>query len=61
MISIRPETQREHQIARSLGRDNWEIVEKRLQVVCLDNGPGTLIRKGNHIRWIRSAQVEERG
>lgn len=61
MISIRPHTQREQQIVRSLGADNWEIIETRPRVSCLDNGPGTLIRKGNHIRWIRSAQVEERG
>ena len=58
MASIRPVTQREHQIARSLGTDDWRVITP------LGHGfrwrdTEMLVEKAGHRRWINSTQVTE--
>jgi hypothetical protein len=55
-FTIRPVTQREHQIARSLGVDGWELISPPN---CVRRPSDVLIRKHGHMRWIRSTQVTE--
>lgn len=53
-VTLRPVTQRENQVVRSLGSDNWEV---------LDFGPNVfrpgevLIRKNGHQRWVKETQI----
>ena len=57
LVSIRPETQREMQIVRSLGADNWAALSEREDVPCLKGATGLLIEKNGHQRWIRATQA----
>lgn len=59
ICNILPVTAREQQIVNSLGFNNWNIIEKRDKVLCLDNLPGYLIEKNGHIRWIKCSKILE--
>ena len=56
MAIFNPITSREHQIVRSLGNTDWDIIEQRDRVVCMD-GPGILIGKNGHKRWVKPIQI----
>lgn len=58
LVTIRPESQREYQIANVFGKTNWSVVEENDNVICLGTA-GVLIEKDKHMRWIRKEQVKE--
>lgn len=58
MVSIIPRSPREHQIAHSLGVDDWLLIERRVFVHCF-NQSGCLVEKNGHLRWIRENQIKE--
>lgn len=55
-ISFRPVTQREQQIASSLGATGWAVLDER-PVLCMGMQPALLIQKSGHIRWIKKEQA----
>jgi hypothetical protein len=56
-MTINPTNAREAQIVRTLGADDWELVEARAHVACFAGGPGFLVRKAGHMRWVRAASA----
>lgn len=59
-VSFVPSSQREHQIAKSLGVTGWTVMQDTDQVFCFPgNPPATLIEKNGHIRWVRSEQIRK--
>ena len=56
-MTLIPRTQREQQIVSVFGANGWEILDTR-PVVCFNMQIGILIRKNNHIRWVREGQVK---
>jgi hypothetical protein len=60
IVSFEPITQREKQIANSLGAEGWFVIQTRDSVFCFEgNPPGTLISKNGHVRWVRTAQIKK--
>lgn len=59
LVTIRPESQREYQIANVFGKTGWFVVDELDDVLCLGGTAGVLIQKDQHMRWIRKEQVKE--
>lgn len=57
MAKIIPVTQREQQIIRQHGADGWYVLAQFDTVLCLNGGPGVLVQKEGHTRWVKAAQV----
>jgi len=56
-FTLRPVTQREQQIAKSLGVTGWRICAENANTICLNGADGRLIEKSGHSRWVRTEQL----
>ena len=58
-VTLNPETAREHRIARSLGAGGWTVLAELEKALCFNNGPGVLIGKDGHNRWVKPHQIKQ--
>jgi len=54
-VSIIPKTNREKQVVKELGNEDWEI--HKLMTPVFNKIPSALIEKNNHFRWIPQSQI----
>ena len=59
LVTIRAQSQREHQIVAAFGQTDWLVLVESNSAICFDGAAAVLVRKERHTRWIRRDQVKE--
>lgn len=58
-VTLKPQTAREFRVVGSIGPEGWTVLSRLERALCFNNGPGVLIGKNGHNRWVKPHQIEE--